>query len=693
MKTSRNLAGIEYFRVAAAFLVVAIHCSPLMTYSETADFIFTRVIARVAVPFFFMVTGYFVIGRPEKTRGFLKKTGVIYLASILLYLPLNLYSGSLNGLTPGAALTQLLFEGTFYHLWYLPAALLGVLVASLLARSRAGLGIAFALYLLGLLGDSYWGLVSGVPVVSDFYGVIFSTAGYTRNGLFFAPLFLLLGAAMRGDRLPGNGASAAGLAASFALMLAEALTLRSLGWQRHDSMYIFLPAVMYFLFALLLAPRGRASGWLSPFSLLVYILHPWVIVIVRAAARIVGLWELLVVNSVGHYFAVCLGSAAAAAVILLVWRRIRPVGPDDRGRAWVEVDPDALRQNANNLRSILPAGCELMAVLKCEAYGHGAVKAARLLNSCGVRAFAVACAAEGVQLRRAGVKGVILVLGWTAPSSFECLARYRLTQTVTEPDYARALSAFGQNIDVHIKIDTGMHRLGIDAGDLNGVEEIFSLPHLRVTGMFTHLCVADSLSDESRRVTEAQVKRFFELSDALRRNGCDPGKLHTQSSYGLLNYPDERCSYVRVGIALYGVKSSAGDDAGVWPDLVPALSLKARVEQVRTLPEGAGLGYGLAYTTARPSRVAVLPIGYGDGFPRGCGNAEVLVNGLRAPVVGRVCMDQLFVDVTDCGDVKPGDTAVLIGPGLPCEELASHCETISNEVLSRLGGRLPRVWL
>ena len=137
MKTARKLVGIEYFRIAAAFLVVAIHCSPLLTYSETADFIFTRVLARAAVPFFFMVTGYFVIGKAEKTRKFLKKTGVIYLASILLYLPLNLYAGNFKGLTPGAALTQLLFEGTFYHLWYLPAALLGVLVAYT-AEDRAG---------------------------------------------------------------------------------------------------------------------------------------------------------------------------------------------------------------------------------------------------------------------------------------------------------------------------------------------------------------------------------------------------------------------------------------------------------------------------------------------------------------------------------------------------------------------------
>ena len=176
MKTARTLSGIEYFRLAAAFLVVAIHCSPLTTYSETADFILTRAVARVAVPFFFMVTGFFVLGRPEKLRRFLKRTALLYLACILLYLPLNLYSGALSGLTPVGALRELLFEGTFYHLWYFPAVLLGAAIASLLMRTRAGLGIAAALYVLGLLGDSYWGLISGVPWLSDVYEVIFGLA-------------------------------------------------------------------------------------------------------------------------------------------------------------------------------------------------------------------------------------------------------------------------------------------------------------------------------------------------------------------------------------------------------------------------------------------------------------------------------------------------------------------------------------
>lgn len=692
MKTARTLSGIEYFRLAAAFLVVAIHCSPLTTYSETADFILTRAVARVAVPFFFMVTGFFVLGRPEKLRRFLKRTALLYLACILLYLPLNLYSGALSGLTPVGALRELLFEGTFYHLWYFPAVLLGAAIASLLMRTRAGLAIAAALYVLGLLGDSYWGLISGVPWLSDVYEVIFSLVGYTRNGLFFAPLFLLLGARLRGREASGKG-EAAGLGAALALVLCEALLLRHLGWQRHDSMYVFLPAVMYFLFSLLLAPRGEAPGWLSPFSMLVYVLHPWVIVLMRGAARQLGLWGLLVENSLGHYLAVCAGSAAAAAVLLLIWARLRPARPSDTARAWVEVDSAALRHNAENLRALLPVGCELMPVLKCEAYGHGLVKTARLMSSMGIRAFAVACAAEGVELRRAGIRGEILILGWTAPESFPCLSRYRLTQTVTEPAYARQLSAYGKNIDVHIKIDTGMHRLGIDPEDIASVEEVFTLPHLRVRGMYTHLCVSDALDEASRAFTEAQRRRFFSLAEELCRRGYCVGKLHTQSSYGLLNYPDARCSYARVGIALYGVRSSRGDDAARWPGLEPALSLKARVEQVRSVKAGEGLGYGLAYTAPRESRIAVLPIGYGDGFPRAAEGACALINGSRAPVVGRVCMDQLFVDVTDCGEVRPGDTVTLIGPGLPCEELAEACGTISNEILSRLGKRLPKVWL
>lgn len=675
MNSAKKYGGIEYFRLAAAFLVVAIHCSPLASYSAVGDFILTRVLARTAVPFFFMVTGRFVLDDRGKAVRFLRRTALLYAACIVIYLPLNIYNGELPGLR------ELLLDGTLYHLWYFPAVLLGVAIALPLSRSRCGFPIALALYLAGLLGDSYFGLVRGVPVLSDIYEAM----GYTRNGLFFAPLFLLLGQRMRpcaaGRALPG-------LCVSLALMLCEALTLRQLGWQKHDSMYLMLPCVMYFLFSLLLDVRAAAPGWCGGFSMLVYVLHPWAIVLVRGFARFSGLWQPLVESSLGHYLAVCAGTAAASAVLLPLLGHLKPCKPYDRARAWVEVDAEALRHNAKALMGLLPAGCELMPVLKCGAYGHGAVKSARVLEGCGVRAFAVACAAEGVELRRAGIRGTILVLGWTAPENFPCLVRYRLTQTVTELPYAEALSAYGRKLDVHIKIDTGMHRLGMDAGDIDTVERIFELPYLRVTGMYTHLCVSDSLSPEARSFTEAQSTRFFVLTDELKRRGHDVGKLHTQASYGLLNYPDARCSYARVGIALYGLKSAETDDTAAWPGLRPVLSLKARVAQVRELPMDEGLGYGLAYTTTRPGRIAVLTIGYGDGCPRGSEGAQVWINGKRARIVGRVCMDQTIIDVTDCGKVYPGDEAIFDLPAL-----ARQNSTITNELLSRLNRRLPRVWL
>ena len=464
MSSSRTYKGIEIFRVVAAFLVVAIHTSPLAGYSGTADFVFTRVIARVAVPFFFMVTGYFVLSKGTGVRRFLKKTAIIYAASAALYLPINVYAGHLQGWGLLDLVQQVFFEGTFYHLWYLPAALLGAWLTSLLMR-RTSRGvcaaIVTALYVLGLLGDSYWGLIEGVPGVSSAYNALFALMGYTRNGLFFAPMFMFLGAEMRMAKRRGVGFEAAGLVLSFALMLAEALNARAQGWQRHDSMYVLLPFVMYFLFALLSRVKGSVRLPLGSFSLLVYVLHPAVIIVVRGAARFLGLWDILVENSLGHYVAVCIGSAAAAAVILWVWEHIRRRDVSPTSRAWVEVDSATLLDNARRLEEFMPESTHLMAVLKADAYGHGAVRSALELNRIGVNAFAVACCAEGVELRRAGVRGLILILGYTDVNEWRTLARYRLTQCGVDAAYVHELSAAARRtVSVHLKVDTGMHRLG-----------------------------------------------------------------------------------------------------------------------------------------------------------------------------------------------------------------------------------------
>lgn len=702
MNSSRTYKGIEIFRVVAAFLVVAIHTSPLASYSGTADFVFTRVIARVAVPFFFIVTGYFVLSKGTGVRRFLKKTAIIYAASAALYLPINVYAGHLQGWGLLDLVQQVLFEGTFYHLWYLPAALLGAWLTSLLMRMTSRgvcAAIVTALYVLGLLGDSYWGLIEGVPGVSSAYNALFALMGYTRNGLFFAPMFMFLGAEMRMAKRRGVGFEAAGLVLSFALMLAEALNARAQGWQRHDSMYVLLPFVMYFLFALLSRVKGPVRLPLGSFSLLVYVLHPAVIIVVRGAARFLGLWDILVENSLGHYVAVCIGSAAAAAVILWVWERIRRRDVSPTSRAWVEVDSATLLDNARRLEEFMPESTHLMAVLKADAYGHGAVRSALELNRIGVNAFAVACCAEGVELRRAGVRGLILILGYTDVNEWRTLARYRLTQCGVDAAYVHGLSAAARRtVSVHLKVDTGMHRLGESWEHVDDIAGCYSLPHVRVTGMFTHLCVSDSLSEGDVGFSNTQLERFFSLAGELERRGINPGELHTQSSYGIVNYPDRRCAYGRAGVALYGVKSDEHDGVKAWPELAPALSLKARIGLVREVPAGDSVGYGREFMAERPSKLAVLPIGYGDGVFRCAmhGGAEALVRGVRCPIVARICMDQLCLDVTDVPGVTRGDVATFIGRDgagqISCEEFAARCGTITNEVLSRLGKRLPKVW-
>ena len=313
-------AALDRFRLAAAMLVVAIHTSPLTAWTETGDFWLTRVLGRVAVPFFLMVTGYF-LGK-KKWRGAgqtILKTLGLYAAAVVLYLPLNLYNGGFSRLE---WVRRLAVDGTFYHLWYFPAVVLGVAVAWLLSRLGMGpaLGIAAALYLVGLGGDSYYGFAAGIPALETLYGHIFDFCSYTRNGLFFAPLFLLLGAA--GVEL-GGGVSAAGTAVSLGAMSLEALWLHSAGVQRHDSMYVLLPALMVFLFSLLLAmDRGRDRR-ARDMALLVYLIHPWCIVLVRGGAKVAGMQSLLIENSGGHFLAVLAVSLCAAWCVCALGERIR----------------------------------------------------------------------------------------------------------------------------------------------------------------------------------------------------------------------------------------------------------------------------------------------------------------------------------------------------------------------------------
>lgn len=365
------------------------------------------------------------------------------------------------------------------------------------------------------------------------------------------------------------------------------------------------------------------------------------------------------------------------------------------GRSWIEINVKNLCHNVETLKKAMPAKCELMAVVKADAYGHGAYEIAAYLNKMGVTAFAVATIDEGIKLREYGICGEILILGYTDVNRASELKKYDITQTLIDFKYAKALN--NQNIPVkaHIKIDTGMHRLGIPSGELSSVQKVFSMENISVCGIYTHLCCSNSRLPRDVAFTGKQIDSFYSLINALRDSGISIPKLHIQSSYGLLNYPHLACDYIRAGIALYGVLSSPDDDTVLKLDLRPVLSLKSQIVLIRSVGKGDGVGYDRSFTAERDSRIAIIPIGYGDGFPRSLSdyNGSVLVKQHIVPIIGNICMDQLAVDITDVENAAVGDIVTLIDSEgdvrLSAAAVAEKAGSISNELLCRMGTRLP----
>lgn len=357
-----------------------------------------------------------------------------------------------------------------------------------------------------------------------------------------------------------------------------------------------------------------------------------------------------------------------------------------------------LRHNVKLFQSLLPKECALMPAVKANAYGHGAEEIGKELQKLGIRDYCVASAEEGARLRRSGIHGQILILGYTHPKDFELLSTYRLTQTVVDCDYGKELEAYGKKLFVHAGLDTGMHRLGIPCEDYNGIRSLWDCKHLQITGVYTHLCTSDGESEEEKSYMKLQEMRFQKVLNRLYKDGKRGFSPHIQGSYGILYRNNLTASYAfaRVGIGLYGVLSEYSEILRQKYDLKPVLSLKARIECVRRLESGEGAGYGLSWRTDSVRMLAAVSIGYADGFPRSLSNkGHALVRGRKVPVVGRICMDQLLLDVTGVENVSPGDEVVFIGTSgnltLRAEELAQEAGTISNEILSRLGERLVRV--
>lgn len=369
----------------------------------------------------------------------------------------------------------------------------------------------------------------------------------------------------------------------------------------------------------------------------------------------------------------------------------------EKANGWIEIQYDHLRHNVLEIKKLLPKKTTFMAVVKANAYGHGMIPVATYLNTIGITSFAVARLEEAMELRKAGIEGEILVFGYTSPDQCQVLSDYDIIQTVVDMEHARALEEMQIPIKVHIKIDTGMHRLGFDYKQMEELVDIFQYRFLCVEGMYTHLCVCDSQKQDDIDFTQQQIAAFYQVIEALKMQQIKVPKTHIQSSYGVLNYPYLSCDYVRIGIAMYGILSTDDHRTVKKVNLKPVLSIKAKIISIRTVPAGETIGYGRTYVCHNATRVAVIPVGYADGIPRNFGGQGgcVFIKGKKIPIVGRICMDQMTIDISRC-DVALGDTVNVIGEKneeFTVENIAKVCDTITNEVLSRLSNRLPRVYI
>lgn len=370
-------------------------------------------------------------------------------------------------------------------------------------------------------------------------------------------------------------------------------------------------------------------------------------------------------------------------------------------RTWAEIDLDRLQENLRRIKCAAKDSL-VMAVVKADAYGHGAVMAARALCEAGADWLAVSNLDEAIQLRIAGLSSPMLILSYTPPEEVSLLAEHCITQTVVSASHAAALSeaakAAGVTLNVHIKVDTGMSRVGFFAGtDTLPVDEIAAacaLPSLNVSGIFTHFAVADE--QEGDAFTRAQFARFNATIEALAARGITFSLRHCCNSAATLRYPEMHLDMVRPGLILYGLYPD--DWMASMLSLEPVMSLRTHVSHVKTVPADTGISYGRQYTTLGEEWIATVPIGYADGYTRRAqGKAYMLVNGAKAPVRGRICMDQCMLDVSGIDGVEAGTLVTAFGrdkdTALPVETYASWSDTINYEIVCAVGKRVPRVFL
>ncbi len=373
-------------------------------------------------------------------------------------------------------------------------------------------------------------------------------------------------------------------------------------------------------------------------------------------------------------------------------------------RTWAEIDLDDALFNFENIKKIAN-GRSIMPVIKADAYGHGANVLAKLYEENGADCFAVSNINEAIKLRKYGITKDILVLGFTPIKYIHQMYAFNITQTVYCKEYAEQLSnaATDNNfvIKAHFKIDTGMSRVGFDARDerLNGIGEIekcLKLPNLHFDGIFTHFSSADSVEETDIEFSDTQYSLFYKTVKKLEENGHKFKLIHCCNSAASALRSSDNGNLIRPGIILYGLSPSFGLDVG-FPQK-PIMSVKSSVSMVKTIQKGDAVSYGRTFVADRELKLATVPIGYADGYPRVMSNrGYVLISGKKAPIIGRICMDQMTVDVTDIENVAIGTVVTVIGRDgeneITVDDIANACNTISYEIVCNISVRMPRVYI
>ena len=381
-----------------------------------------------------------------------------------------------------------------------------------------------------------------------------------------------------------------------------------------------------------------------------------------------------------------------------------------RERVWAEISLDALSQNVENIqKQIAQSDREIQycAVVKADAYGHGEEFICRHLYEMGIRFYAVSSFEEAVRVRKWCPDGEILILGYTAPECAPMLAEHDIIQTIVSVDYAKELAKFaevGFPVRCHIALDTGMGRIGLRTGmetsEINAciqeLKEIAHLDGLNVEGLFTHFAVADEKDDENIKYTIKQETEFFHMAEQFETEIAPLKQVHCMNSAAILYRNQLPSTLARAGIIMYGLKPNANLEVPI--PLTPVLSLRSRISHIKTVPKGTCISYGRTYTTHTEQRIATVTIGYADGYSRQLSNrGEVIVKGIRCPIVGRVCMDQMMIDVSAVSDVETGDVVTLIGTDgnetITADDVAGICGTIGYEVTCNISKRVPRIFL